>query len=188
VVGSLPAAGRLLRREDAVLVVVDVQERLLPHVVGPEEVVANIVKLLRFARVVGIPVVLTEQLKLGPTVAEISRELPGISPIGKTEFGCLACDAFAEALGVLGRRVLVIAGLEAHICVMQTALQAIPGYTVHVVGDAVSSRSLANRDAALQRMAQAGVVVTSTEMLLYEIMARAGTEEFRAALELVKNA
>jgi len=182
-----PAAGRLLQREDALLVVIDVQERLLPHVAGPEEVVANIVKLLRFARTVGIPVVLTEQLKLGSTVSEISRELPGITPISKTEFGCLACEGFAEALRNSGRKALVLVGLEAHICVMQTALQTISEYTVHVVGDAVSSRSLANRDAALQRMAQAGVVLTSTEMLMYEVLARAGTDEFKAVLELVRS-
>jgi nicotinamidase-related amidase len=176
----------LLQREDAVLVVIDVQERLLPHVVGGGEVVANIVKLLRFAGIVGLPVVLTEQLKLGPTVDEIKRELPSTTPVVKTEFGCLACERFAEVLGGSGRKVLVLVGLEAHICVAQTALQAISEYGVQVVGDAVSSRSLADKETALRRMVQSGVIVTTAEMLMYEILARAGTDEFRAVLELVK--
>ena len=180
-------AGPLLQRDHAALVVVDVQERLLPHVVGGEEVVANIVTLLRFARIVGLPVLLTEQLKLGPTVAEIRRELPGVDPILKTEFGCLGCEGFTEALRGLGRKALILVGLETHICVMQTALQAASEYTVHVVADAVSSRALAEKDAALQRLVHSGVVVTTTETLMYEVLARAGTDEFRAVLELVKS-
>ncbi len=183
---SAPAASRLLHREDALLAVIDVQERLLPHVVGGGEVVANIVKLLRFAGIVGLPVLLTEQLKLGPTVDAIKRELPSTTPILKTEFGCLACEGFAEAVRASGRNALVLVGLEAHICVAQTALQAISEYGVHVVGDAVSSRSLADKETALRRMAQSGVTVTTTEMLMYEILGRAGTDEFRAVLELVK--
>jgi nicotinamidase-related amidase len=179
-------AGQLLRREDAVLAVIDVQERLLPHVVGGDGLVSSIVKLLRFARIVGLPVIATEQLKLGATVGAIRDELPAVAPIGKTEFGCFGCEGFAEALAAFERSALILTGIEAHICIAQTALQALPTYAVHVVSDAVSSRTAHDRDIALERMRQAGAVVTSAEMLMYELLVRAGTDEFRKVLELVK--
>ena len=179
-------SGALLRREDAALLVIDVQERLLPVIAEGQGVVDNIVKLVRFSRIVGLPVILTEQLKLGETVEEIRAELPDLQPITKVEFSCLACEDFVEALSHLGRKTLILTGIEAHICVAQTALEALPDYEVHAVSDAMSSRSTHNREVALQRMRLAGVTVTSTEMLIFELLRRAATEEFRAALELVK--
>ena len=180
------APGGLLCREDAVLVVVDVQKRLAPAIAECDRVVASIVKLLRFARIAELPVLCTEQIKLGDTVDEIRAELPGITPIQKAEFGCFGCAEFVEALWNLGRRTLVLTGIEAHICVLQTALGALPDYAVHAVADAMSSRALENRDLALRRMLHAGVTVTSTEMVMYEVLRRAGTDEFRAVLQLVK--
>jgi nicotinamidase-related amidase len=180
------AAGGLVCREEAVLVVVDVQQRLAPAIAECDRVVANIVKLLRFARIVGLPVICTEQIKLGDTVEAIRAELGGIAPIQKADFGCFGCGEFVEALRGLGRRTLVLTGIEAHICVLQTALGALPDYAVHAVADAMSSRAPENRDLALERMRQAGVTVTATEMVMYEVLRRAGTDEFRAVLQLVK--
>ena len=180
------ANSRLVHRDDAILLVIDVQERLLPHIAGGEALVANIAKLVQFARIIGLPVVVTEQVRLGPTVAGIAQHLADVEPITKAEFGCLGCEGFTERLTVLGRNTLILTGIEAHICVAQTALQALDHYTVHVVRDAVGSRCRANRRVALDRMREAGVVITSTEMVMYELLARAGTDEFRAVLPLVK--
>ena len=178
------SAGVLVRREDVVLVVIDVQERLLPHIAEGQGVVENIVRLARFARIMGLPVIITEQRKLGDTVDEIRAELPDIKPITKTEFSCLGCEEFLESLASQSRGTLP--GIEAHICVTQTALEALPRYDVHAVTDAIASRSVRNWEVAIKRMLQSGVTITSTEMLIFELLRRADTEEFRAALELVK--
>lgn len=178
---------RLIRREDSVLVIIDVQERLAPQIDGERDIIANLAKLARFAGIVGLPVILTEQMKLGPTVPEVAWHLRGVPPITKSHFGCFGCGEFVQALSALGKSTLVLTGIEAHICVAQTALQALDRYTVHVVSDAVGSRKPADREVALERMRQAGAVITSTEMLMYELLARAGTDEFRQVLELVKS-
>ena len=176
----------LLRREDTVLVVIDVQERLLPVMEGREELVENIVRLLRLARIIGLPVVVTEQQNLGATVPEVRDELEDYHPIGKIEFDCFRRTEFVAKLRDLGREALVLAGIEAHICVCQTALHALPGFKVHVVADAVSSRTADNRRIALDRMRQQGATISSTEMVFYELLEQAGTDEFRQILKLVK--
>ncbi|MDW7710438.1 MAG: hydrolase [Deferrisomatales bacterium] len=180
------SAGSLVGRDDCVLAVVDVQERLLPHIHEGERVVEAVVKLARFAKIVGIPILWAEQEKLGPTPAPIRAELSDLEPFGKACFGCLGSDAFRERLEALGRRTVVVCGVEAHICVAQTALQALATHRVHVVADAVGSRTPENRAIALDRLRQAGATVTSTEMFFYEILRKAGTDEFRAVLPLVK--
>jgi nicotinamidase-related amidase len=173
-------------RSDCVLAVVDVQERLLPHIHGGGRVVEAIVKLARFARIVGIPILWAEQEKLGATAALIRAELEGLEPVGKDSFGCLGSGDFRDRLEALGRSTLVLCGVEAHICVAQTALQALSKYRVHVVADAVGSRAPENRVLALDRLRQSGATVTCTEMFFYEVLRRAGTDEFRAVLPLVK--
>lgn len=178
--------GGLLNREDAMLVVIDVQDRLFPHVAEGPAALANIVKLIRYARIMDLPVLLAEQQKLGPTVAEIKEQLPTVAPVPKNSFGCLGCEDFRVALQATSKRALILVGIEAHVCVAQTALQALEDYTVHVVADAVTSRSLTDKQVALQRLQAAGVVITSTEMLMYELLRRAASDEFRAVLELVK--
>lgn len=179
-------AGLSLERADGVLVVIDVQERLLPHIHQAERVVENAVKLIRFARIAGLPVLWAEQEKLGATAAPIRAELEGLSPVLKADFGCFGSGEFRARAEALGRKTLILCGIEAHICVARTALQALPRYGVHVVADAVSSRTPENRQIALDRLGRAGAVVTSTEMLFYEVLERAGTDEFRAVLPLVK--
>ncbi len=180
------AACRLLSREDTVLVIVDMQERLLPVIYGKEKILNNVLKLVRFAKIIGLPVLVTEQEKLGATVPEIRAELPENVPINKVEFDACRCAGFTERLDNLGRNSAVLAGIESHICVTQTALSLLPRYTVHVVSDAVSSRSPDDWNIALQRMRQGGAVISSTEMVIYELLQKAGTDEFKTALRLVK--
>jgi isochorismate hydrolase len=176
----------VLSRDDALLVVIDLQERLLPVITGKEGVVENVLKLVKFARIIGLPILLTEQQNLGETTPEIRKELEDIQPIIKLEFDCFGSGAFAERIRQLQRNTLIIVGIEAHICVAQTALHALSDYAAHVVSDAISSRSPHNREVALQRMRDDGVTITSTEMVIYELLGKAGTDQFREALKLVK--
>jgi nicotinamidase-related amidase len=176
----------LLRGDDALLVVIDMQVRLLPVIAEKERVIENARKLVTFSRLIGLPIVLTEQQNLGETTPEIRAELEGIQPISKLEFDCFGSPAFAEQIRRLNRDTLIIAGIEAHICVAQTALHAFVNRRVQVVSDAVSSRSPHNREVALDRLRQSGVTVTSTEMVIYELLGKAGTHQFREALKLVK--
>jgi nicotinamidase-related amidase len=166
--------------------IIDMQERLLPVMADKERVAENAFRLVKFARLIGLPILLTEQQNLGETVPELRVELKDIEPIKKLEFDCFESRAFTDRLGPLQRNTLIIVGIEAHICVAQTALHALSHYKVQVVSDAASSRSPHNCEVALQRMRHDGVVVTSTEMVIYELLGKAGTEQFRGALKLVK--
>jgi len=180
--------GRLIKREDSVLVVVDVQERLVPVISNHNKMIENIVRLIRFAKIISMPVVLTEQEKLGATIKEIKTELPGLIPITKIEFSACKNSRFIKKIHELSRSNIILVGIEAHICIAQTALELLPGSNVHVVADAASSRSVENKDIALQRLSQSGVVVSSTEMVIYELLERAGTSEFKKVLNLIKQA
>jgi isochorismate hydrolase len=176
----------LINREDSVLVVIDVQERLMPVIADKDQVLKNAVRLLKFSEIIGLPVISTEQEKLGATLPELLEARSGLQPIRKLDFDCFGCEEFAQDVGSAGRNTLILCGVETHICVAQTTLHAVPDFTIHVVSDATSSRKVENWQVALERMRQAGVVITSTEMVIYELLKRAGTDEFRAVLPLVK--
>lgn len=176
----------LLNPADCFLVIIDMQERLVPAMAGKEKLIENVLKLVKFARIFGLPIILTEQQKLGTTIPEISVELIDIEPISKLEFNCFASPLFVDQIRGQRRHTLIIAGIEAHICVAQTALYALASHTVHVVSDAIASRSPHNREIALERMRQQGVIITSTEMVIYELLEKAGTDQFREVLALVK--
>ncbi len=176
----------LLERQDCLLVVIDVQEKLMRVMSDKDKVAENVLKLVQFAKIVGLPLVFTEQEKLGPTLPGIYAEAPGAPVIGKISFDCLASPEFAKKLQELGRRTLLLCGVESHICVAQTALSALEHYRVQVISDAISSRSLHNWVIAVERLRAAGAVITSTEMVMYELLRQAGSEEFRATLPLVK--
>jgi len=176
----------IVTKEDTVLVLIDVQERLMPAISGREILLQNVIRLTRFSRLFNIPIVITEQKKLGSTLQEIITELTGIHPIEKVHFNCFMSEGFEHNIKQLERKTLILAGVEAHICVLQTALHALESFRVHVVEDAVGSRTIENRNIAVERMRHAGVVITSTEMFIYEILQKAGTDKFKAALKLVK--
>lgn len=176
----------LISREESLLVLIDVQERLLPVVAERTRVLDNTLRLVKFAGIIGLPVLVTEQDRLGQTVSELREALREYRPIPKVTFDCFATEPFRTALEEQDRRTLIVAGIEAHICVLQTVVTALPRYTVHVVSDAVSSRASHNWRIALERMRQHGAVISSTETVIYELLQKAGTDEFKAALRLVK--
>lgn len=183
-----PAAVRI-RRETTGLLVVDLQERLLPAIHNRETVVANTVCLLETARLLRLPVFLTEQYPkgLGPTVEAVLSRAGGVRPFEKVEFSAWGAAGLPEALRQGNLRDLLLCGIEAHVCVSQTALDLLhEGWRVFVLSDAVSSRTAANREAGLRRIEQAGGVVASTEMAIFELLGRAGTAEFKQALQWVK--
>ncbi len=176
----------LLKRDRAALVVVDVQEGFRPAVERFDDVVAQTVKLVRGARELGVPVIVTEQYPkgLGATVPEIADHLLGVGdPIEKTVFSA----ARAEGFDLLGRGQAMVVGIEAHVCVSQTAHDLMAdGIDVHIVADAVSSRAPEDRDRALARLERSGATVTTTEAALFELLERAGSPEFKFIQGLVK--
>ena len=176
----------LIDSKDAVLLIVDMQDKLFKAMSEKEVLISNVLKLLKFSRIMDIPVVVTEQQQLGNTLYVIRENLPDTKPICKFSFDCFRVEAFQETLNRINRKALIITGIEAHICVMQTALHALSDYTVHVVSDAVSSRNPNNCDAALGRLTTEGATITTTEMVIYELLKEAGTDTFKEVLKLVK--
>lgn len=183
---------RRLKREDALLAVIDVQERLAPVINGVEEVIRNIDRLMRGTKILGVPMLLTEQYVkgLGPSCASIrdaASESHGYQPIEKMCFSSYGCDTFSRALRESERKAVILAGVETHVCVYQTAIELLDSdFDVYVVADAVSSRSAENKDIALRRMESEGAKLTSTEMILLELTQTSGTDEFRAISKLIK--
>jgi nicotinamidase-related amidase len=184
-----------LDRARAALLVVDVQERLWA-VMDPaerERVARNIGVLVELARRLGFPVVLSEQYPrgLGPTVAPVEAALRGegldLRRLEKLEFSCGAAPGFAALWDALGRDQWIVAGMETHICVYQTARDLVlRGAAVHVPADAVISRSRDNRAIGLALIGGAGATVTSTETVVFDALGVAGTDDFRAMSRLVK--
>jgi nicotinamidase-related amidase len=181
-----------LDRANTVLVVIDVQEKLLPVIDDAAVVVANLERLIRGCHVLGVPVILTEQYVkgLGSTVEPIRRaleETSGYQPIEKSCFSAYGCAPFAAQLKATGRTQVLVAGVETHVCVYQTAEDLLAqGLSVSVIADAVSSRTPQNRKLALRRLASDGAKLSSTEMALFELTVNAGTDEFRTISRLVK--
>ena len=188
---SIDVKSQLLDRARVALVVVDLQYRLLSQMFEPERVMANGALLLRVAEVLHLPVILTTQYAagLGGLHPEIVRRANGAKSFDKVNFGCFEDPDFTPYLQTRAphANTLLLAGVESHICVMQTALGAITaGYLVHVAADAVSSRKAANWQLGLERMQRAGATITSTEAAVYELLRRAGTPEFKALLPYLK--
>ena len=179
----------LIVKEAAALVVIDVQEKLYAQIAEKEKLAENVSKLIQFAHIIKMPVILTEQYPkgLGPTIPQIKELVPNLQPIEKLEFSCFGSQKFRETFKTTQVRTLILSGIEAHICVAQTAVEGVDnGFRVVVVEDATSSRNLEDKAIAVQRMMQSGVTVVSTEMLIYELLKKAGTPEFRETLKLVK--
>ena len=150
-----------------------------------DRVIHNAAALVRGARILGVPMVVTEQYPkgLGRTVPEVAQHLDGVEPIEKVCFSAAAADGFDAG----GREQALVCGIEAHVCVSQTAHDLLDrGLEVHVVRDAVSSRTEENREVGIRKMEAAGAVVTSVETALFELLGAAGSDEFRAVQGLVK--
>jgi len=178
-----------LTRTKAGLAVVDVQERLLPAIFEQQRVVQNTVRLIQGAGVLQIPIFATEQYRkgLGATVPEIAGAIPGFAPMEKLAFSACGAAGFIPALKQKNVSEVLLCGIEAHVCISQTCLDLLDeGFRVFVVADAVSSRTPENYRFGLDRMRAAGAVLVSTEMVLFELLERAGTDEFKQILNLVK--
>jgi nicotinamidase-related amidase len=184
-------ARRPLESDQCALLVVDIQEKLLPPIFQKDELVRNSKLLIRAAGVLKIPAVISTQYAkgLGQTVPEIASLLPETEAIDKDRFSCFGSDTFCALLKRLpgNRNTLLLCGMESHICVMQTALAALrEGYIVHIASDAVSSRTEWNWKIGLERMRAAGAVISSTEMMIYELMRSSLSPAFKEMLPHLK--
>lgn len=184
----------LLDRHQSQLLIVDIQERLLPAMAAPEALLAHVQKLCAGARELSVPISLSEQYPkgIGATVASV-REAAGNSAVvlEKMHFSCARDTNIAMRINELGqvhrRKQIVVCGIESHVCVLQSAIDfQARGYEVAVVADAVSSRSEASKTIALDRLRQSGVTIVTTEMVLFEWLAVAGTDQFRTVSKLIK--
>jgi nicotinamidase-related amidase len=187
--GESKLNAELISKEGTVLVVIDVQEKLFARMSKKEKLAENLAKLIQFAHIVKIPIILTEQYPkgLGQTIFPIKKLVPDLQPIEKVEFSCFGSQKFKESLMKTQAKTLIIAGIEAHICVTQTAIEGLEkGFRTYVVEDATSSRRPEDKNTAIHRMRQNAVTVVSTEMLIYELLKKAGTPEFKETLKLVK--
>ena len=190
-VDQAEAARRPLQAEQCALVVVDIQQKLLPPIFNKEALVKNSQLLIRLAKILDLPAMVTTQYSkgLGGTVPEIASLLADVTAIDKLEFSCFGSDQFRSHLKALpgNHNTVLLCGMEAHICVMQTALGALnEGYLVHVASDAVGSRAESNWNIGLDRMKSAGAVISSTEMMMYELLRCSGTPAFKELLPYLK--
>lgn len=176
-----------IRRDDCVLLIIDVQDRLIDTILQNKELVQNIKALIKTARILDIPVLVTEQEKLGVTVGELENVLAGFPKVRKLEFSGCGNPEFINNLEKSGKKTVVACGIEAHICVLQTVLDLIDrGYRAFVPVDAVSAYATYDKETAINRMTKAGAVAATAETLIYEWLQKAGTDEFRKVLDIVK--
>lgn len=176
-----------INRADCVLLIIDVQDRIIDTITEHTEVVQNIKALVKTAEALNVPVLSTEQEKLGETVPEL-KELIHSPPVRKVNFSCCGNADFMKKLTETRKRVVVVCGIETHICVLQTTLDLLEHrYRVLVTKDATSSHAVVDRETAVNRMADSGATITTTEATIYELAEKSGTDEFRKILEIVKN-
>jgi nicotinamidase-related amidase len=178
-----------LKKEDAILVMIDFQERLMPAMKDQEELEESVCKLVNGIRTLDVPVLVTQQYTkgLGPTVADIAEALGEFSPIEKTDFSATGEMNFLEALNESGKTSIILCGIETHVCVAQTALTLLElGYDVFLVEDAVSSRNKTDKKTAIKRMEQAGVRPVTVEAVLFELLVTAKAAEFKEISRIVK--
>lgn len=179
----------LIRARDSALIVIDMQERLVPAMMAPARTIKNTRLLLQAAKKTGVPALLTEQYPkgLGPTVPEIKSAAGTSEILPKMHFACMEDPGFAKAFKSLNRRQAILTGMEAHICVVQTAGSLVEeGFDVFVVSDATASRTLESEAACLARLSAVGVSIVTTEMVVFEWLGKAGTDAFKEILPLIK--
>lgn len=180
---------RLLERERAILVVIDMQEPFLRDIFERERVVDKVVRLIHAAVIMGVPVVATLQYaeRMGGVIPEVAEALPEGEHIDKRTFSCCRAEPFVRIMEETGRQKVILCGVESHICVNQTAHDLLAlGYEVHVVRDAVSSRARSDWKIGIEKMIASGAVVSSFEMAVYELLRDSAAPEFKEILKLVK--
>lgn len=182
----------ILGRENTILVVVDMQEPFLRGIHDRERLIGNVRLLIQAAAKLNVPILTTVQYaeRMGPLVPEIEHAVPDAAacvPVDKMCFSCAGSPAFQMALAERNRRQILLCGVETHICVSQTALDLVSqGYQIHVAADAVSARSLEKHKLGMERMRDSAVLPCAAEAAVYELLREAGTPEFKAILQLVK--
>lgn len=178
-----------LKKEDAILVAIDFQEKLLPAMDDKEKVEKNIIKLAKGLNVFDVPKIVTTQYArgLGQTTDAVAEALGDFEPIDKTDFSAYKNEGFRQALENSGRKTVILTGIETHICVEQTAMDLLEaGYQVVLAADCVRSRDQENHSISLNRMVAAGAILSSGESILYEILGGAKAPEFKAISAIVK--
>jgi len=179
----------MLDIQNCCLVVVDVQGKLAQLMHSKESLFKNIEILIKAAKILNIPILWCQQSpqSLGPTISQIAELLSDNKPINKASFSCCGCDKFNDKLNELSRQQVLLCGIEAHVCIYQTAADLLSkGFSVDVLADAVSSRTLENKQIAITKMSAEGVNVTTTEMALFELLRTADHPHFKQIAKLIK--
>ena len=176
-------------KESSALVIVDIQERLAAVMKERQKVVDNVLHLIEISRLQNIPIILNEQYPkgIGHTVSEIKDALKPYEPFEKLTFSCCGQPDFLKKLSAAGKKKIILCGMETHVCVLQTCIGLLKeGYDVHVASDAICSRTEDNFRMGIEFMRDAGAVITSTETVLFQLLEKAGTEEFKAIVKRIK--
>lgn len=179
----------MLEADKCVLVVIDIQEKLAQLMYQKEALFDNAQKLIKGMQILEIPIIVTEQYPkgLGPTIPQITALFPRFKPLPKIAFSCCGDEGFQKELLTTNRPQILICGIETHVCVYQTTVDLLAsGYDVHVVADAVSSRTAENREIGVQRVRDEGAKITSVEMALFELMKVAGGPKFKEISNILK--
>jgi nicotinamidase-related amidase len=179
----------MITTDDTALVLIDIQEKLARAMHNKEALFDNLKRMVKGARIMGLPILWAEQNPdgLGPTIREIADLLSDKKPVSKFSFSCCGTEAFMENLKAVNCKNILVAGIEAHVCVYQTVADLVNlKFEVQVVADAVSSRTPENRLIALEKCKAAGAVLTSTETALFELLKDASNDRFKEIIEVVK--
>jgi len=178
-----------LLSDDSVLIIIDIQERLANAMQAKDSVIGNCLHLLELAKMIAMPVIVTEQYPkgLGRTIEAIQKAVPDYQPIEKVSFSCCGEQGFVNKLHALKRKTIIMTGMETHVCVLQTCIELLnEGFNVHLVKDAVCSRTKENWNTGVEFMRNAGAVISCTETVLFQLLKVAGTEEFKAISKRIK--
>ena len=178
-----------IKKEDTAGIIVDVQERLFPHMFNQEELLKNSLILIEGLKLLRIPLIVTQQYTkgLGNTIDPVQKQVGDFNPLEKIAFSCCDESNVIKELTILNKNNIILAGIEAHVCILQTVLDLINnGYNPVVVEDCISSRKQKDKEVAIERIRREGAIVTTYESILLELCSVAGTDTFRALSKLIK--
>jgi nicotinamidase-related amidase len=178
-----------IKKEDTTAVVIDIQERLFPHIYDHDVLTKNTITLIKGLKVLEVPLIVTQQYTkgIGETIAPIKEAIGDFRYIEKMSFSCCGDAGFMDALNKLNRKNVILMGIESHVCVLQTALDLLDGgYVPVIIEDCVSSRKLNDKVIAVERMRSEGAVISTYESILFELTMVSGTEVFKGISRLVK--
>lgn len=178
-----------IKKEESAVMIIDMQEKLFPHMTGKDALLINIQRLIRGIQILDVPLVLTEQYSkgLGKTILPVKDLINDIEPVEKISFSCCEESLVMNQLNHLNRKFIIIGGIESHVCVLQTVIDLIEnGYIPVVIADCIASRKEEDKNIALERIKSEGAIITSTESLLLELCRMAGNEKFKSISALIK--